>query len=152
MKLFDTTKSVLISGSTLGIGKAIAEAFLQEGCLVFVNGRSQNSVDQVVNEFKTKYPQSQAPVAVVGDVSTAEGVAKVIETVDSYLGEERSLDILVNNVSIFGGLVFFFLIFWIGIFFPHTSNQHPYHFITKNNQQSKTFLKSRIRIGKTIST
>ena len=46
-------KLALVSGSTAGIGRAIARSLAQEGARVIVNGRSQASVDQAVDELKS---------------------------------------------------------------------------------------------------
>ena len=51
MKLDFTGKRVLVTGSTLGIGRAIAEAFLDAGATVVINGRSEASVGRAINEM-----------------------------------------------------------------------------------------------------
>jgi 3-oxoacyl-[acyl-carrier protein] reductase len=45
-------KLALVTGSTLGIGKAIAVKLLQEGAQVIINGRSQERVDAVIQELQ----------------------------------------------------------------------------------------------------
>jgi NADP-dependent 3-hydroxy acid dehydrogenase YdfG len=52
MDLRIKNKLVLVTGSTLGIGKAIAAKLLQEGALVIINGRSQERVDAVIHELQ----------------------------------------------------------------------------------------------------
>ena len=54
MDLNLTGKLALVSGSTAGIGLAIASTLAQEGARVIVNGRSQSSVDDVVAQLKAQ--------------------------------------------------------------------------------------------------
>ena len=51
-------KVSLITGSTKGIGKAIAIEMAREGADVIINGRKKETVDQVVNEIKKKFPNT----------------------------------------------------------------------------------------------
>ena len=63
---------VVVTGSTLGIGKAIAEAFCKKGAKVVVNGRSADSTQKVAKELEQKYPAAKV-LAIAADVSKAEG-------------------------------------------------------------------------------
>jgi NAD(P)-dependent dehydrogenase (short-subunit alcohol dehydrogenase family) len=85
-------KLALVTGGTRGIGRAIAERLLQEGALVTLCGRSQESVDTAVSAMK--------PLGVVFgfpcDVTRVEDVTRLFQSVDSALG---GLDILVNNAG-----------------------------------------------------
>lgn len=45
------TKTIVVTGSTRGIGFGLAHEFLQRGCRVMVNGRSQSAVDQAVSDL-----------------------------------------------------------------------------------------------------
>jgi len=96
-----SNKLVLVTGSTLGIGKGIAEEFLKAGAKVIVNGREQKTVDKVVDEMKKLLKSGQdAKTFVIGiaaDVSTKDGAKSLCDQVDK-IGQ---LDILVNNVGIF---------------------------------------------------
>ena len=89
-KRFDG-KVVLITGSTRGIGLAIAKAFSDEGALIGLNGRDQ----QVVEKTQKNVPNS---VSAAGDVSKVSGCKKVVQSV---LGQYGRLDILINNAGIF---------------------------------------------------
>lgn len=49
-------KTALVTGSTKGIGRAIAESLAQEGVNVIINGRSIETVDQVQRTLQLQYP------------------------------------------------------------------------------------------------
>jgi NAD(P)-dependent dehydrogenase (short-subunit alcohol dehydrogenase family) len=86
-------RTVLITGSTKGIGLSTAEVFLREGARVWVNGRSAASVAEATKKLRDAIPD--APVqGVVGDVGTEAGVAAVLAAVPA-------VDVLVNNAGIF---------------------------------------------------
>jgi|EP00769_Ergobibamus_cyprinoides_P000961 NAD(P)-dependent dehydrogenase (short-subunit alcohol dehydrogenase family) len=87
-------KLVLVTGSTDGIGRAIAEVFVRAGCRVIVNSRKADKVETAVGELRQI---SGNVFGCVADVSTAEGCRTIIDRVDG-LG---SLHVLVNNVGIF---------------------------------------------------
>lgn len=53
LKLKD--KTAFISGSTSGIGYAVAKILLREGMSVYINGRSQNSVDTAIGQLKNEF-------------------------------------------------------------------------------------------------
>jgi NAD(P)-dependent dehydrogenase (short-subunit alcohol dehydrogenase family) len=92
-------KLALVTGSTLGIGKTIAAKLLQEGAHVIINGRSQERVDAVTQEF-----QSIGTVyGVAADVATATG-AEHLSGAAQAIG---NVDILVNNVGFFEFKPFF---------------------------------------------
>lgn len=58
-------KVSLITGSTKGIGKAIAIEMAREGADVIINGRKKETVDQVVSEIKEKFPDTNPQVDVL---------------------------------------------------------------------------------------
>ena len=92
MDLKLNNKLALVSGSTAGIGYAIAAQLLAEGARVIVNGRSQASVDKAIDSLKAE-GKGQA-LGFAGDLSKAE-VAEAL--VKQYPG----IEILVNNLGIF---------------------------------------------------
>lgn len=103
MDLGLTGKLVLVTGSTKGIGKAIALEFIRNGANTIVNGRSESEVEKLVQEFnQASYPGKA--IGLVGDVSTAEGEELVFSRIASL---EQPLDVLVNNVGIFDVKDFF---------------------------------------------
>ena len=85
-------KSSLVTGSTAGIGYAIAETLAAEGARVIVNGRTQQRVDQAVSGIRTSTAKQVEGFA--ADLGTAKGCADVI-------AKFPHVDILVNNLGIF---------------------------------------------------
>jgi NAD(P)-dependent dehydrogenase (short-subunit alcohol dehydrogenase family) len=86
-------KRALVSGSTAGIGLAVATALAREGAAVTVNGRTRPRVDAAAAEVRRAAPGA-AVSGVAADLSTAEGVA-------ALLRELPEVDVLVNNLGIF---------------------------------------------------
>jgi NAD(P)-dependent dehydrogenase (short-subunit alcohol dehydrogenase family) len=89
-------KMTLITGSTKGIGAAIASAFVDKQAQVVVHGRDREEAQAVKESIG-------ACSSVYGDLGTAEGCGAVLEQL-SKLG---AIDILVNNAGIFGPEDFF---------------------------------------------
>jgi NAD(P)-dependent dehydrogenase (short-subunit alcohol dehydrogenase family) len=83
----------LVTGSTKGIGRAVAHKLAACGAEVAVNGRKADDVRAAIVEMRTSLPDARL-VAAPGDAGTAAGVADIIRAA----GE---VDILVNNVGIF---------------------------------------------------
>jgi NAD(P)-dependent dehydrogenase (short-subunit alcohol dehydrogenase family) len=83
----------LVTGSTKGIGRAIAATLAQNGAGVAVNGRKTADVADAIAAIRATQPQARL-VPAPGDVATAEGVAAIIKAA----GE---VDILVNNAGIY---------------------------------------------------
>lgn len=86
-------KNVFITGSSRGIGLAIAHKFASAGANIVLNGRGQIS-DEVLSEF-AGYPVKV--VAILGDVSDGTDAKRMIEEAIVALG---SVDVLVNNAGI----------------------------------------------------
>ncbi len=82
----------LVSGSTAGIGYAIAEAFSREGACVIVNGRNQASVDTAVSAIHSM--TGNKVLGFAGDLSKAE-------VAEALVREFPNIEILVNNLGIF---------------------------------------------------
>jgi len=93
MDLQLTNKKALVTGSTAGIGFAVASLLAQEGAAVVVNGRSQRRVAQAVQRIRTERKNAQV-TGVPADLGTKEGVNLLIRDVPV-------VDILVNNLGIF---------------------------------------------------
>lgn len=90
LKLVD--KIVLITGSTAGIGFAIAKAFSSEGARTIINGRSENSVTRAINDLKSS--TDGEVLGFTGDLSLESVAADLIEA-------HPRVDILVNNLGIY---------------------------------------------------
>jgi NAD(P)-dependent dehydrogenase (short-subunit alcohol dehydrogenase family) len=81
-------KRALVTGSTAGIGFAIAEALVREGAAVIVNGRTKERVDQAIARLDGRAQ------GLAADLGTAQGAAEAIRRLPD-------VDILVNNLGIF---------------------------------------------------
>lgn len=86
-------KRVLITGSTKGIGYAIARQLGEEGAEVIINGRSQDSIDKSLKSLKKEVKEGSF-TGIACDFANPLEVGELIEKVGS-------VDILVNNVGIF---------------------------------------------------
>jgi NAD(P)-dependent dehydrogenase (short-subunit alcohol dehydrogenase family) len=88
----------VVTGSTAGIGYAIARGLAESGATVVVNGRSQQRVDAAVAQLRKEFPGARAE-GIAADLSTAAGVA-------AFLPKAGVVDILVNNLGIFEPMAF----------------------------------------------
>lgn len=86
-------KTALVTGSTKGIGKAIAIELAREGVHVLINGRNDEEVQRSVNEIKSDFPNTspQNATADLVDIGQREALF------DKY----PHVDILVNNMGIY---------------------------------------------------
>ncbi|SEN91938.1 SDR family NAD(P)-dependent oxidoreductase [Cryobacterium luteum] len=87
-------KRAFVSGSTQGIGFAIAKALLVEGASVIINGRHEDKVQAAVQSLSTEVPGAQVS-GIAADFERPDEVSRL-------LGSLGDLDILVNNVGLFG--------------------------------------------------
>jgi NAD(P)-dependent dehydrogenase (short-subunit alcohol dehydrogenase family) len=99
MKIDLAGKTALITGSTAGIGRAIAEGLARTGANVVVNGRKQESVDRAVAAVSMHAGRAKI-CGVAADVSTPQGCETILSAVPN-------VDILVNNAGIFEPKPFF---------------------------------------------
>src|SRR5882672_4564422 len=92
-------KTALVTGSTSGIGHAIAKGLAVAGANVVVNGRTQGKVDAAVAAIAKAAPGGKI-AGVAADVSTAAECQTLVETLPD-------VDILINNAGIFEPKGFF---------------------------------------------
>ena len=93
MDLQLTGKTALVSGSTKGIGRAIATTLAREGVRVIINGRSAKSVEEARATILKDVPEAQLE-DFAGDLSAAADT-------EALLARFPEVDILVNNLGIF---------------------------------------------------
>lgn len=86
-------KNVFVTGSTRGIGKAVALAFAKEGANVVLNGRGEISAELIaeIESFGVKC------IGISGDIGSFESAGEMIQATIDGLG---SIDILINNAGI----------------------------------------------------
>lgn len=91
MNLDLSGKTALVSGSTAGIGFAIAGELARLGALVCINGRTEQRVDDAIAAIRKDLPDAKLQAA-AADLTTAEGAGELFSKV-------ASVDVLVNNVG-----------------------------------------------------
>lgn len=99
MKIDLNGKTAVVSGSTAGIGFAIALGLAEAGASVVINGRTDESVQASLDAARTRLPNAVFE-GVAADLGTAEGCDKLVAMVPHA-------DILVNNVGIYRTQDFF---------------------------------------------
>lgn len=85
-------KTALVTGSTQGIGLAIAEHLARSGARVVVNGRTRQRVDEAVSKLT-----GLDVIGIAADVASEEGTADLLRQLPA-------VDILINNLGIFGAV------------------------------------------------
>src|SRR5262245_44258051 len=92
-------KTVIVTGASTGIGKAIAKLFLERGNNVVMNSSNKTNLEEAFEEFGSP---SNAKI-IVGDISEKSVGEELVATAIKHFG---SLDILVNNAGIFAAKPF----------------------------------------------
>ncbi|MFS4472633.1 SDR family NAD(P)-dependent oxidoreductase [Chryseobacterium sp. T20] len=87
-------KKAFISGSTQGIGFAIAKQLLEEGASVIINGRNDEKTEWTVKKLQQEFPEADVS-GIAADFAKKEDIIKLSE-------ELTDIDILINNVGVFG--------------------------------------------------
>lgn len=88
-------QTIVITGSTRGIGRGLAQAFLERGCRVVISGRNQTAVDRAVEEFASQFTTEKV-MGVVCDVSRPEDVQALWDRAKLRFGR---IDIWINNAG-----------------------------------------------------
>ena len=91
------SKTIIITGSTDGIGKLTALKLAKQGHTIYVHGRSEAKVSAVVSELK-EGSNNQNIKGLVADFSDLEAVSKLAEHIKTDIPK---IDILINNAGIF---------------------------------------------------
>lgn len=89
-------KNIVITGSTSGIGYGLADSFLNLGCSVIINGRSEGKVQGAVNKLTEKYEANRI-FGFVCDVTDYRQVRGLWDAAKSHFGQ---IDIWINNAGI----------------------------------------------------
>jgi NAD(P)-dependent dehydrogenase (short-subunit alcohol dehydrogenase family) len=93
MNLELENKKALVTGSTAGIGFAIASRLAREGAEVWVNGRTQERVEKAISEIEKHFPDARLH-GIAADLGSAAGCAEVVRQLPE-------VDVLINNLGIF---------------------------------------------------
>ena len=93
MKLNLDGKRAVVTGSTAGIGYAVARRLAEEGALVCLNGRDDQRTAAAVQRLRGELPEAQVE-GVAADLGDAEGCERLAAAT-------RGADLLVNNVGIY---------------------------------------------------
>jgi NAD(P)-dependent dehydrogenase (short-subunit alcohol dehydrogenase family) len=84
-------RRAVVTGSTAGIGRAIAEGLARAGAAIVINGRGEPRVTNALAEMRVMFPKADIS-GVAADAATAEGAA-------SLIAAAPDADILVNNLG-----------------------------------------------------
>jgi NAD(P)-dependent dehydrogenase (short-subunit alcohol dehydrogenase family) len=96
MTLFDMSgKVAVITGSTRGIGRAIAERMAEHGAKVVISSRKQDVCDQVTNEINDRFGKETA-IAIAANISSKENLQNLVEVSTKAFGK---IDVLVCNAA-----------------------------------------------------
>src|SRR5690349_2825291 len=92
-------KTALVTGSTEGIGFAIAKGLAASGAAVVINGRKREKVEKAVARLSSEVPGAKVS-GVAADVGTAAGCDALVKAVPQ-------VDVLVNNAGVYEAKPFF---------------------------------------------
>ena len=86
-------KKALVTGSTAGIGFAIARALAREGASVVITGRTQERVDNATQNVRQEIRDAKIS-GIAADLATSDGISKCIQAVPT-------VDVLINNLGVY---------------------------------------------------
>ncbi len=96
MKLFDLSgKTAIITGSSRGIGRAIAEAYAAAGAKVVISSRNQASCDEVAAAINAQFEAGQA-LAIAASISDKAALQTLVDRTRAHFGQ---IDVLVCNAA-----------------------------------------------------
>jgi NAD(P)-dependent dehydrogenase (short-subunit alcohol dehydrogenase family) len=96
MELFDLTgKTAVITGSSRGIGKAIAERMAEHGANVVISSRKPGPCDEVANEINARFGEGRA-IAVPANIASKEDLQRLVDETRAAFGR---IDVLVCNAA-----------------------------------------------------
>jgi 3-oxoacyl-[acyl-carrier protein] reductase len=87
-------KVCLVTGTSKGIGRAIAESFAEQGAIVYANDRVPESIDDWAEELSKKHQTKVVPIYF--DVTDLAAAKNAVMQIKSY---EKKIDVLVNNAG-----------------------------------------------------
>ncbi|MGH6990346.1 MAG: SDR family NAD(P)-dependent oxidoreductase [Stellaceae bacterium] len=90
-------RTALVTGSTAGIGLAIAQGLAGQGATVWINGRTKARVDHAIEEIKEAVPGAKLN-GIAADLATADGARAIVAALPA-------VDVLVNNLGGLGGVM-----------------------------------------------
>jgi 3-oxoacyl-[acyl-carrier protein] reductase len=91
-------KTCVVTGSTAGIGKAIAKSLLREGAFVFVNGRNEAAIESIRSEWGAEGLDISRLHGIAADLGKREGTQTLF---DSVSATGRNVDVFVNNLGMY---------------------------------------------------
>ena len=86
-------KSIVITGTSTGIGYACSKHFIEEGYMVFGSVRNNNDADRVSNELGTNF------IPLIFDVTDETAVKESVKVVENHIGDQK-LSGLINNAGL----------------------------------------------------
>lgn len=93
-------KVAVVTGSSKGLGRAIATALVREGSRLVLCARGEEALDAAAGDLRAVAGDASRVQAVVADVGTADGAARVVAAAEAAFG---GVDVLVNNVGVARG-------------------------------------------------
>jgi NAD(P)-dependent dehydrogenase (short-subunit alcohol dehydrogenase family) len=95
-----THKVVAITGGGTGMGRAVAQAFLERGARIVINGRRADVLEAAAHELD---PSGERLAMVVGDIGVVGTATRLVQTAVERFG---GLDVLINNAGVFKPIPF----------------------------------------------